>query len=117
MAENRSGLHWLRRTWRAYCTARKASAEQNPGGILRLAREVRSLAEAAKRVCPPERRLQSRINAMHEELSRLTSLAETRDFRFLAPDKRQLLRKGLVQSREQLLRVMGQIPAPTKLLQ
>ena len=117
MSAERPGLHWLRRKWRAYCTARKAAAEQNPGGILRLAREVRTLAEAAKRVCPPERRLQSRISAVHEEMLRLTILAETREFRHLAPEKRQLLRKGLVQSREQLLRVMGQVPASTKLLQ
>ena len=83
----------------------------------RLAEEVRMLADAARRVCPPERRLQSRIRGIQGEMERLTSMAATPEFRRLAPEKRQLLRKGLVQSREQLLRVMGQVPAPTKLLQ
>jgi len=66
---------------------------------------------------PPERKLQARIDAVHEEMLRLSALAETPEFRQLDPDKRQMLRKGLVQSREQLLRVMGQTPAPTRLLQ
>jgi len=117
MREDRPVLHWLQRKWRALCSARRAAQEQNPGGLLRLAREVRTLAEAARRVCPPERKLQSRIRAVHEEMDRLTSLAETPEFRRLDSGKRQQLRKGLVQSREQLLRVMGQVPAPTRLLQ
>ena len=110
-------LGWFGRKWRALCAARRAAKEQNPGALLRLAHEVRTLAEAAKRVCPPERRLQARINAVHEEMRRLAALAETPEFRELDPGKRQLLRKGIVQSREQLLRVMGQSPAPTRLLQ
>jgi hypothetical protein len=117
MGEERAVLHWLQRKWRALCSARRAAKEQNPGGLLRLAREVRTLAEAARRVCPPERKLQSRIRAVHEEMDRLTALAETPEFRRLDPGSRQQLRKGLVQSREQLLRVMGQVPAPTRLLQ
>lgn len=110
-------LHWLQRKWRAVCSARRAAKEQNPGGIVRLAEEVRSLAEVARRVCPPERKLQARISAVHEEMRRLTTLAETPEFRQLDISKRQQLRKGLVQSREQLLRVMGQVQAPTQLLQ
>lgn len=110
-------LGWIGRKWRAYCSARKSAAELNPGGLLRLAEEVRMLADAARRVCPPERKLQSRIRGIQGEMDRLRSLADTPEFRRLAPDKRQMLRKGLVQSREQLLRVMGQVPAPTKLLQ
>jgi hypothetical protein len=117
MPPERRFMGWAQRKWRALCAVRKAAAEQNPGGILRLAREVRSLAEAARRVCPPERRLQSRINVLHEEMRRLTVLAETPEFRCLTPEKRQLLHRGLVQSREQLLRVMGQVDAPTDLLQ
>lgn len=117
MGEDKPVLHWLSRKWRALCSARRAAKEQNPGGILLLAHEVRALAEAARRVCPPERRLQSRINAVHEEMNRLAELAGTPEFRQLDSGKRQLLRKGLVQSREQLLRVMGQVPAPTRLLQ
>jgi len=117
MSEERPVLHWIRRKWRALCAARKASLEQNPSGLLRLAREVCALAEAARRVCPPERKLQARINAVHEEMRRLTAMAETPEFRRLDPVKRQELRKGLVQSREQLLRVMGQAPVPTRLLQ
>jgi len=107
----------VRRKWRAYCTARKSAAEVNPNGLLRLAEEVRTVAEAARRVCPPERRLQSRIRGIHEEMHRLADLAATPEFRRLDSEKRQLLRRGLVDSREQLLRVMGQAPAPTKLLQ
>ncbi len=110
-------LGWGRRKWRAYRAARKSAAEVNPNGLLRLAEEVRTLAEAARRVCPPERRLQSRIRGIHEETHRLADIAATPDFRCLAPDKRQLLRRGLVNSREQLLRVMGQATVPTKLLQ
>jgi len=110
-------LDWVRRTWRACCAVRKHAAELNPGGLLRLAEEVRTLAEAARRVCPPERRLQARIRGIHEEMRRLTDLAANPDFRRLAPEKRQLLRRGLVDSREQLLRVMGQAPVPTRLLQ
>lgn len=117
MAEERAVLHWLQRKWRALCSARRAAQEQNPGGLLRLAQEVRTLAEAARRVCPPERKLQARIRAVHEEMTRLAALAETPEFRRLDPTSRQQLRKGLVQSREQLLRVMGQVPAPTRLLQ
>jgi len=110
-------LDWVRRKWRAYCSARRSAAQVNPGGLLRLAEEVRTLAEAARRVCPPERCLQSRIRGISEEMRRLTEIAATPDFRRLAPEKRQLLRRGLVDSREQLLRVMGQAPAPTRLLQ
>lgn len=110
-------LHWLTRKWRAYCAARKAAKEQNPGGLLRLAREVRALAEAARRVCPPERKLQERIRNVHEEMCRLASMAETPEFRRLDAGSRQTLRKGLVQSREQLLRAMGQVEAPTDRLQ
>jgi len=110
-------LSWFARKWRALCAARQTAKEQNPGGLLRLAGEVRALAEAARRVCPPERKLQARIDAVHEEMLRLAALAETPEFRQLDPGKRQLLRKGLVQSREQLLRAMGQAPAPTRLLQ
>ena len=117
MAEERAVLHWLQRKWRALCSARRAAQEQNPGGLLRLAREVRTLAEAARRVCPPERKLQARIRAVHEERTRLAALAETPEFRRLDPTSRQQLRKGLVQSREQLLRVMGQVAVPTSLLQ
>ncbi|MBI5519475.1 MAG: hypothetical protein HY916_05390 [Desulfovibrio sp.] len=117
MGEDRPVLHWLQRKWRALCTARRAAQEQNPGGLLRLAHEVRTLADAARRVCPPERKLQSRIRAVHEEMDKLAALAETPEFRRLDPTRRQQLRKGLVQSREQLLRVMGQVPAPTRLLQ
>jgi hypothetical protein len=117
VGEDRPVLHWLQRKWRALCTARRAAQEQNPGGLLRLAHEVRTLADAARRVCPPERKLQSRIRAVHEEMDKLAALAETPEFRRLDPTRRQQLRKGLVQSREQLLRVMGQVPAPTRLLQ
>jgi len=107
----------MRRKWRAYCSARRSAALVNPNGLLRLAEEVRTLAEAARRVCPPERRLQSRILDIHEDMRRLADIAATPDFRHLAPEKRQLLRRGLVDSREQLLRAMGQAPAPTRLLQ
>ena len=117
MAAARPILGWFGRKWRALCSARQAAKEQNPGGLARLVCEVRTLAEAARRVCPPERKLQARIDAVHEEMLRLSALAETPEFRQLDPDKRQMLRKGLVQSREQLLRVMGQTPAPTRLLQ
>lgn len=110
-------LHWLTRKWRALCAARRAAKEQNPGGLLRLACEVRALAEAARRVCPPERKLQARIKSVHDEMCRLASLAETPEFRRLDPGRRQMLRKGLVQSREQLLRAMGQVEAPTDRLQ
>ncbi|MBU1041333.1 MAG: hypothetical protein KKF77_09575 [Proteobacteria bacterium] len=116
-------LDWVRRKWRAYCAVRKSAAEVNPNGLLRLAEEVRTLAEAARRVCPPERRLQSRIrDILHvidemDEMRRLADLAASPDLRRLPPDKRQLLRRGLVNSREQLLRVMGQATAPTRLLQ
>lgn len=117
MGEDRPVLHWLRRKWRALCSARRTAKEQNPGGILRLAVEVRTLAEAARRVCPPERRLQARIRAVQDEMDRLAELAETPEFRRLDSGRRQQLHKGLVQSREQLLRVMGQVPTPTQLLQ
>jgi len=117
VAQRRPLLDWVRRKWRAYRAVRKSAAEVNPNGLLRLAEEVRTLAEAARRVCPPERRLQSRIRGIHKEMHRLTDIAATPDFRRLAPDKRQLLRRGLVNSREQLLRVMGQAPVPTRLLQ
>jgi len=119
LAEDRSRpvLGWLTRKWRALCAARRVAREQNPGGLLRLAEEVRALAEAARRVCPPERRLQARIAAVNEEMRRLTALAETPEFRRLDAGKRQKLRRGLVQSRDQLLRAMGQAPAPTRLLQ
>ena len=50
-------------------------------------------------------------------MRRLTVLAETPEFRCLTPEKRQQLHRGLVQSREQLLRVMGQVETPTDLLQ
>lgn len=113
-------LDWVRRKWRAYCAVRKSAAEVNPNGLLRLAEEVRTLAEAARRVCPPERRLQSRIRGiLHEmdEMRRLVDLAASPGLRRLPQDKRQLLRRGLVSSREQLLRVMGQAKAPTRLLQ
>jgi len=110
-------IDWIRRKWRAYRQAKIREAELNPSGLLRLAEEVRALADAASRVCPPERRLQSRIRAIQTEMERLTGFAATQDLRRLPTEKRQILRKGLVQSREQLLRVMGQVPAPTKLLQ
>lgn len=110
-------IDWIRRKWRAYCAARKSAAEINPGGLLRLADEVRTLADAASRVCPPERRLQSRIRAIQDEMERIHGLAATPGFRRMPTEQRQVLRRGLVQSREQLLRVMGQVPAPTKLLQ
>ena len=45
MNEDRPVLHWLRRKWRALCSARKAAQERNPGGLLRLAVEVRIAAE------------------------------------------------------------------------
>lgn len=117
MGREKPVLNWVRRKWRAYCAVRRSTALANPGGLLRLAEEVRTLAEAARRVCPPERRLQSRIWGIHEEMHRLTDLAANPGFRRLAPEKRQLLRRGLVNSRAQLLRVMGQAPAPTRLLQ
>lgn len=110
-------LHWLRRKWRALGAARRTAQEQNPGGILRLAGEVRALAEAALRVCPPERSLQKRISTVLAEMERLCALAATPEFRSLDAGRRQQLHKGLVQSREQLLRVMGQAPTPTHLLQ
>lgn len=117
MGGQRPVLHWLMRTWRALCSARRAMREQNPGGLLRLAVEVRTLAEAACRVCPPERKLQSRIRAVLEEMDRLTAIAAMPEFRRLDSGQRQQLRKGLVRSREQLLRVMGQVPVPTRTLQ
>jgi hypothetical protein len=117
VAQGRPVLDWMRRKWRAYCAVRKSAAEVNPGGLLRLAEEVRTLAEAARRVCPPERRLQSRIRGINEEMRRLADLAASPDLRRLPQDKRQLLRRGLVSSREQLLRVMGQANVPTRLLQ
>jgi hypothetical protein len=109
--------HWLLRTWRALCGARKTAQEKNPGGLLRLAREVDSLAETARRVCPAERKIQARIAAVREETRRLAELAGSPEFRQLDSGRRQQLHKGLVHSREQLLRVMGQAPAPTRLLQ
>jgi hypothetical protein len=117
VSDERNLTAWTRRKWRALCAARKVAAERNPGGILRLAHEVRGLAEAARRVCPPERRIQARIHALDEEMRRLAALAATPEFRSLTAEKRQMLHKGLVQSREQLLRVMGQVDAPTDLLQ
>ncbi|MBU1230055.1 MAG: hypothetical protein KKA55_09225 [Proteobacteria bacterium] len=117
MSEEKPLLAWAQRKWRAYRAARRSAAELNPGGILRLALEVRALAEAARRVCPPERRLQSRIRGIHEEMRRLAELAATPEFRHLGAEKRQLLRRGLVDSREHLLRVLGQAPAPTRFLQ
>jgi hypothetical protein len=117
MTRKKPVLDWARRKWRAFCSVRRSAAEQNSQGLLRLAEEVRTLAEAARRVCPPERRLQARITGIHEEMSRLSELAVNPDFRSLAPDKRQSLHRGLVSSREQLLRVMGQAQAPTRLLQ
>lgn len=107
----------MRRKWRAYRSVRRSASESNPGGLLRLAEEVRSLAEAARRVCPPERQLQSRIRGIREEMDRLAEIAAGHDLRRLAPEKRQMLRRGLVTSREQLLRVMGHVPAPTRFLQ
>lgn len=117
MSQNRPVLHWLQRKWSALCSARKTAKEQKPGGLQRLAVEVRTLAEAACRVCPPERKLQSRLRTVQEEMDHLAELAVTPEFRHLAPEKRQQLHKGLVRSREQLLHVMGQVPAPTRLLQ
>lgn len=117
MAQDKPVLDWVRRKWRAYCAVRKSAAEVNPNGLLRLAEEVRTLAEAARRVCPPERRLESSIRGIHEEMRRLADLAASPGFRRLPPDKRQLLRRGLVNSREHLLRVMCQAKAPTRLLQ
>ncbi len=54
---------------------------------------------------------------VHHELRMLADPAASPELRHLAPDKRQLLHRGLVDSREQLLRAMGQAPAPTRLLQ
>jgi hypothetical protein len=113
----RPALDWVRRKWRVYCAARRRSALAHPCGLLRLAEEVRFLAETARRVCPPERRLQSRIRCIFEEMHRLSDLAANPGFRRLGPEKRQLLRRGLVDSRRQLLRVMGQAPVSTRLLQ
>jgi hypothetical protein len=110
-------FEWLRRKWRAYRMARQLAAELHPERLLELALEVRALADAASRVCPPERRLQSRIRGIITEVERLSGLAATPQFRQLPSEKRQVLRRGLVQSREQLLRVMGHVPAPTKRLQ
>jgi hypothetical protein len=110
-------LGWAQRKRRALCAARRIAVERNPGGILRLAREVRSLTEAARRVCPQERALQSRLSALHEDMRRLTVLAGTPEFRCLTAEKRLLLHRGLVESREKLLRVMGKVESPTDILQ
>lgn len=117
MDEDKPARHWFSRIWRALCGAKKIAREQNPGGILRLAHEVAALAEAASRVCPPERKLQTRIASVREESRRLAEMADTPDFRRLDSAQRQTLHRDLVNSREHLLRVMGQAEAPTRLLQ
>lgn len=119
---NKPVLGWLTRKWRSLCAARhaarRASGEQNSyGGLLRLLDEVRALADAARRVCPPERRLQARIAAVNAEMRRLAELVDSPEFRRLDAERRRMLRRDLTCSREQLLRAMGQSPAPTRRLQ
>ncbi len=75
------------------------------------------LADAARRVCPPERRLQARIAAVNVEMRRLAELVDSPEFRDMDPERRRMLRRDLTYSREQLLRAMGQTPAPTRRLQ
>ena len=47
MARAKPVLDWVRRMWRAYCAVRTGVAELNPGGLLRLAEEMRRLTDLA----------------------------------------------------------------------
>ncbi len=107
----------LARRWRDWRTWRRLAAEADPKNILALSGEIREMALLAARVCPDQEAFRTRIQAVLDKTARLDTMARRPEFKRLPPGKRILMRRDLLQSREQLLESIQAAPAPTRLLQ
>ena len=110
-------LRWFRdrvETWKA---RRKLEREINPETFKRMASDIRDLAVLASQLAHDGRATSELAQNVIGEMDRLNDLADRPEFRRLSTGKRLLLRKGLMESRHQLLESIESAPSPTERLQ
>ncbi|MBN2139613.1 MAG: hypothetical protein PHV85_04915 [Desulfovibrionaceae bacterium] len=107
----------LRKKWRKYKARRLLSRQTEPKAIRDMAREVGELARTASLLGHYGEDIQSRIAKIITEMERLDEMTGKPEFRRLSPEKRQVLRQGLLQSKAQLMRTINTAAPPTETIQ
>ncbi len=110
-------LGWLKTAWRALAERKRVSREIDSQAFREMARELSELAVMAGMIGPPEDEFQAKLGRIKTEMDQLCSLTGRPEFRRLSRERRLLLRRSLLQSREQLLKTVQSAPAPTVRLQ
>lgn len=106
----RGFLDWLSRR-RA---ERDIHRQLDPAVFLDMAEDLRRLAERALAAHPDNTDLHGRVAAIQKELDRLDALARTPQFAGLSTGEKLVLKRGLQQSREQILSSLHAAPPPTE---
>lgn len=107
----------LKDKWYKFLEARRIARAINPKEFVRLAAELRSLAEIASKIRHPEPKFQDRVKRILHEMQQLEELAERPEFTRLTKEKRLELRKSLIISKQQLIEKLQDVPSPTDTLQ
>lgn len=108
---------WLKIAWRTIAERRRVSSEISSKAFRDMAREISELAAMAGQLGPVEDEFQAKLRRIRTEMDQLGCLAEKPEFRRLSRKRRLLLRRGLLQSRDQLLETVRSAPTPTSRIQ
>lgn len=92
-------------------------SEIAPETIRRLATELAELASLAERMSPEESVKNDRIKRVLNEVTQLIELTGKVEFHRLSAQRRLELHHSLVQSKEQILSSMQNVPTPTDRIQ
>ena len=101
----------------AWKAKRKLEREIDPRSFKRMAKDIRDLAVLASQLGHDRGDARDLVRNVIGEMDRLDKLADQPEFRKLSTGKRLLLKKGLMESREQLLESIESAPSPTNTLQ
>lgn len=105
--------HW----WDQFKARRALSREVSPTGIRSMAEEVGELARLAARVSASSPELIELTQQVQVEIEKLEALTAQPEFKKLSTGQRILLRQGLLQSKEQLLKSIDKTASPTQRIQ
>lgn len=108
---------WIKQRITSWRARRDLARELEPRRFRTMAGEIRHLADLLLRTSPEGGSSHRTIQEVIDDMDRLDKLVSTPEFRRLPTGKRLLLKKGLEQSRQRLLRSADNHPAPTNTLQ
>jgi hypothetical protein len=110
-------FEWIRKQWNEIVSLRRFSNELDPGAIRILAHELTELVQIIRKLLPRQHSFQSKLLQIEKEMTELDHLTSQAAFRRLSYKQKLLLRKSLIQSRDQLIEAARSAPSPTNYVQ